>query len=387
MSKGPVKFCGLSPARFCIYSLLVVAWTLLIMVVGMNIGRSGGGGVFSGPAAAVLAGGVAAPAVLPAAAAAPEAAAPAAAIAPAPAPPRTLSVTEAFKAPVEHAAKDPQQVEEERTAAAKGFGVAPAHLSQASANHPGAGDIPAGWVYAKDRTSKLQGWPIKEFPVPSDDDLAHTAFITMATGDESARHAVALLQSLRDTNTRIPTVHVMLFRGGAGSVDCNNPFLRKARGRDHINCDSLDTVANEIVSQKYLDAFTRLGATFGVEDPLPESPYTKDIPGGRQIAWGMALNKLKVFSKLEYRKVLWSDADILVLNNIDHLMMRPDFSGAFTNDCCNRKCVRARINTPPPPPPSPLLPSSRPLPPPRTQRGLQNVGRLVDFRALQETVR
>ncbi len=46
----------------------------------------------------------------------------------------------------------------------------------------------------------------------------------------------------------------MLFRGGAGSLDCNNPFLRKARGRDHINCDGTDTEANEIVSQKYLDA-------------------------------------------------------------------------------------------------------------------------------------
>lgn len=41
-----------------------------------------------------------------------------------------------------------------------------------------------------------------EFPVPTDDDLANTAFITMATGDESARHAVALIQSLRDSNTR-----------------------------------------------------------------------------------------------------------------------------------------------------------------------------------------
>ena len=250
---------------------------------------------------------------------------------------RDRSTTEAFKAPVEHAAKDPQRLEEEKIASAKGFGVPPAHLSQANANHPGAGEIPAGWVYAKDRTSKLQGWPVKEFPPPSDDDLAHTAFITMATGDESARHAVALVQSLRDTNTRIPTVHVMLFRGGAGSVDCNNPFLRKARGRDHINCDGTDTVANEIVSQRYLDAFTRLGVTYAVEDPLPESQYTKDIPGGRQIAWGMALNKLKVFSKVEYKKVLWSDSDILVLNNIDHLMLEPDFTGAFTNDCCNRK--------------------------------------------------
>lgn len=133
----------------------------------------------------------------------------------------------------------------------------------------------------------------------------------------------------------------MLFRGGAGSADCNNPFLRKARGRDHIVCDGTGTTESEIVSQKYLDAFKRMGATYKVsggelccvagrscrvrrltaalppqqvEDPLPESPYTKDIPGGRQIAWGMALNKLKVLGMTDFKRVrrgvhlLWLNA-------------------------------------------------------------------------------
>ena len=313
--RGATKVCGLSLGRLCIYSLLLCAYTLLTLVLGVNVGRSTGSitaifsGLGGGPRKVVSAG----------------------------EPARTLSSTEAFKSPVEHAKVEPAREKEISDNAVKGRGTAPAHLSQANQNHPGAGEIPEGWVYAKDKTSKDRSWPRLEFPVPTDAELYNTAFITMATGDESARHAVALIQSLRDTNTRIPTVHVMLFRGGAGSVDCNNPFLRKARNRDHIQCDSMDTTANEIVSQKYLDAFTRMGATFSIEDPLPESQYTKDIPGGRQIAWGMALNKLKVFSKVEYKKILWSDSDILILNNIDHLMLEPDFSGAFTNDCCNRK--------------------------------------------------
>lgn len=312
---GGGKVCGISVGRLCIYGLLLTAYTLLTLVVGVNFGRTttsimslfGGGG--GGPRK----------------------------MAGAPEPARALSSTEVFKSPVQHAKVEPEREAEIKKNSDKKRGTAPAHLSQAGGNHPGAGDIPEGWVYAKDKTSKDRSWPRLEFPVPTDADLANTAFITMATGDESARHAVALVQSLRDTNTRIPTVHVMLFRGGAGSMDCNNPFLRKARNRDHIQCDSMETTANEIVSQKYLDAFTRMGATFSIEDPLPESQFTKDIPGGRQIAWGMALNKLKVFSKIEYKKILWSDSDILVLNNVDHLMLEPDFSGAFTNDCCNRK--------------------------------------------------
>lgn len=280
------RVCGVSCARLCIYGLLLAAHTLLMIMLGITVGKSGVGSYLSGFTGGVKgSAGVVAPAVV------------------------TFDAAVPFKSPILAAKKDEEVAKAEQAAGIvdaagdKRFQPAPAHLSQAGAGHPGAGWVPFGYVYAKDKTSKDRSHPKMVFPVPTDEELENTALITMATGDESARHAVALIQSLRDTNTRIPNVHVMVFRGGAGSVDCNNPFLRKARGRDHIQCDGTETVANEIVSQKYLDAYTRLGATYAVEDPLPETPFTKDIPGGRQIAWGMALNKLKVFGKDQYKKV------------------------------------------------------------------------------------
>lgn len=92
-------------------------------------------------------------------------------------------------------------------------------------------------------------WPRMDFPVPTDAELADTALVTMATGDESGRHAVALIQSLRDSGTRIPNILVMLFRGSPGSADCQDPVKRKKRQRDHISCEGPDTTAEEIVSQ------------------------------------------------------------------------------------------------------------------------------------------
>ena len=49
-----------------------------------------------------------------------------------------------------------------------------------------------------------------------------TAIITLATGDAAAKHAVVLVQALRDTNTVVPRIVVLLSRGGMGSEDCHN---------------------------------------------------------------------------------------------------------------------------------------------------------------------
>jgi hypothetical protein len=49
-----------------------------------------------------------------------------------------------------------------------------------------------------------------------------------------------------------------------------------------------------------------------------------------------ALNKLHVFGLTQFRRVVWIDSDTLVLNNVDHLVLEPEFTAAFTNDCGNR---------------------------------------------------
>jgi alpha-N-acetylglucosamine transferase len=49
----------------------------------------------------------------------------------------------------------------------------------------------------------------------------------------------------------------------------------------------------------------------------------------------MSFNKLRIFNMTEYKKIMFIDADVLVLRNIDHVMHEPDFTAAFTNECCN----------------------------------------------------
>jgi hypothetical protein len=111
-----------------------------------------------------------------------------------------------------------------------------------------------------------------------------TAIITLATGDAAAKHAIVLLKTLRDTGTQIPNMVVLLSRGGMGSEDCHNETLRNTRGR-HYHCSSPLAQADDIVSQKYLDGFARLGASVRVIDPIADTPYTRLIPGGRATFW------------------------------------------------------------------------------------------------------
>jgi hypothetical protein len=168
-------------------------------------------------------------------------------------------------------------------------------------------------------------------------DLAYlqdTAIITLATGDKSAKDAVALLQSLRDVNTQVPTLLVLLSRGGMGSEDCKNVTWKQINSRQHVSCSSLDTIEPEIASQRYLDIYAKLGVQTLIVDPVPDTPYTT-IPGGRQTFWGMAFNKLLVFGMTKYKKIMWMDSDAYVIKNIDHLMKEPTLTGAIVTACCN----------------------------------------------------
>ncbi|RYE85359.1 MAG: hypothetical protein EOO65_00580 [Methanosarcinales archaeon] len=108
--------------------------------------------------------------------------------------------------------------------------------------------------------------------------------------------------------------------------------------RSHIDCTKTETIAEEIISGKYVEVLRKLGAQVQVIDMIPDTPYTV-MPGGRHMFWGMAFNKLRVFELTQFRKVIWLDGDVMVQKNIDHLMREPMFTAAITYDCCNGKYV------------------------------------------------
>lgn len=103
--------------------------------------------------------------------------------------------------------------------------------------------------------------------------------MTLATGDDAAKLAVAWAQSLRDSKTRIPTIVVLLSRGGLGSANCNDAEWKRTHQREHVACSGPDTIAEEIISEQFVRALERLKVKVQVIDPIPVSQAAKPALG------------------------------------------------------------------------------------------------------------
>ena len=66
------------------------------------------------------------------------------------------------------------------------------------------------------------------------------------------------------------------------------------RKREMITCQGPDANAEDIVSTKYLEALRRLNAVLIVTPEITRTQWTETISGGRQMSWGMSLNKMAV---------------------------------------------------------------------------------------------
>ena len=157
---------------------------------------------------------------------------------------------------------------------------------------------------------------------PAPKENPQNVIMTMIAGNSAARHAVAMIQSLRDVNTKADAIIVMLQQGGVGSPECHNDTYRALQGRSGAGrgaCSGPESLAEDIVSPFYLSIMKRLGAVFMVTPELPRTPWTQDISGGTQVFWGMSLNKMQIFNMTQFKKIIFLDADTLIFKNIDHL--------------------------------------------------------------------
>ena len=169
------------------------------------------------------------------------------------------------------------------------------------------------------------------------------AYVTMAAGNEAGRMAVALMQSIVSSGTdpsKIDLV-VLLPSNGLGSPECHDAAWRAAHNRTHVACGNDDRsyslICEEVISPVYCAALTRLGAKPLVHHGIPPTQWTLGISGGPQASWGMSLQRMVLFNLTQYKKVVWSDADTLVLRNMDHLFgdTTRTLTSSFTHACCN----------------------------------------------------
>lgn len=146
-------------------------------------------------------------------------------------------------------------------------------------------------------------------PVPGGVAKSRAAWVTLVTNADYARGARALLRSIRRTGTAADIV--VLHTGGvsAGDLDALGEF-----GARLAACELLD-VSREFAERHGRD---RLHAA---------APFTKGgKPGFHTPLDNFA--KLRLWQLGEYDKLVFVDADALVLRNSDRLFGYPEFSAA-----------------------------------------------------------
>lgn len=111
--------------------------------------------------------------------------------------------------------------------------------------------------------------------------------------------ALVWAQGLRETKTRVPNIVIM----------CRQ-------------CQSVPPIA--------LEAFKRLNATIMPIESMQHDKLFTNIPG----TWKSAFDKLNVWKLTQFEKVLFMDADTLVVQNIDHLFNEPELSAPPTPKNC-----------------------------------------------------
>ena len=140
-------------------------------------------------------------------------------------------------------------------------------------------------------------------------DFAPHAYVTLVTNADYAMGATALMRSIALTGSQAD--RVVMHTGGVAALDLE-PLV--ALGCRLVEAELLPT--SEAFNERHSRA--RIHA---------DAPFTK----GRKPAFHTPLDnfaKLRLWRMTEYERIVFIDADALVLRNIDKLFGYPEFSAA-----------------------------------------------------------
>lgn len=135
------------------------------------------------------------------------------------------------------------------------------------------------------------------------------AYVTLVTNRDYARGAAALIRSLRQTGTRADCV--VLYTGGVAAEDLAE----------------LEHIGARLVRTELLPTSAAFNAAHARKALHGAAPFTK----GEKPQFHTPLDnfaKLRLWQMTEYQRVVFIDADALVIQNCDRLFEYPEFCAA-----------------------------------------------------------
>lgn len=130
------------------------------------------------------------------------------------------------------------------------------------------------------------------------------SYITLLSDDSYIYGIILLQESLRRVNTKYP----------------------------------LKVLITSNVSKPILEIIKQLNLGYQIIEPIIFQKlinYNKDIHSVFAKTWALCLSKLEIFNQTQYDKLVFLDADILVLKNLDHLFEYPHLTSAIDGEYFN----------------------------------------------------
>ena len=141
------------------------------------------------------------------------------------------------------------------------------------------------------------------------------AYVSLLTNDNYTYGIVLLKESMKKVNTKYP-LHVLV---------TNN------------------------VSTASLELLTQIGVTYEVVDTIAISEdiykYNFNINKKLTVTWKNCWTKFKIFDLIQFDKIVFLDADIMVLKNLDHLFAKKHMTAALDGEYFNIWPNRPHFNS------------------------------------------
>ncbi len=135
--------------------------------------------------------------------------------------------------------------------------------------------------------------------------MKNYSYITLLTNDSYVCGIILLLESMKKVNTKYP-LHVLI--------------------TEEVSPPTIEILNQLKVSYKLVEK---------IEMPKELMDYNMTINPNVAGTWRYCWTKFHIFNQTQFDKIIFLDADIMILKNIDHLFEKPDMTGAIDGEYFN----------------------------------------------------
>ena len=135
--------------------------------------------------------------------------------------------------------------------------------------------------------------------------MKNYSYVTLLTNDSYVYGVALLVETMKQTNTKYP-LHVLII--------------------DEVHAATIEILDQLGVTYEYVDVI-----------PTPEDIYEHNLKFEANVAatWRNCWTKFRIFEQTQFNKIVFLDADIMILKNLDHLFDCPHMTSCLDGEYFN----------------------------------------------------